>query len=312
MTLEEALGFIKENETNITGALQDLQNTEKGKEFLTNHASAHFEREIKPRIAKVYGDIDNDVFEVIGERKPDDKKTYEWVKDKMKELKTLKESEGSDKDEKVKVLEKQIADLKAEGGTNDYWKKAHEEAVSKWEGERKGFQEKIESLNNDQKQNQVRSFLETGLSKLEFSVPQEAVDALKQVHSNSVLQTAKMIDGKVVLHDKDGNPILNSHYKPMTAEEFWKDKLSSVLKKPNTGGGNAPAGNKGDIITTGEGDDAKSKLVLDRSNFSTRRQFTEVTDKFLIEKGIERNSKEWTELKDSAYEEYEVSKLPIQ
>ncbi|HET8839741.1 MAG TPA: hypothetical protein VFM82_12195 [Flavobacteriaceae bacterium] len=308
MTLQEVLDFVKANQGEIKPLLQNLQETEPGKEFLTDHANAHFEKEIKPRIAKVYSDIDNDVFEVIGERKPDDKKTYEFLKEKMRELKTLKESKEPNK---VKELEAQIEALKKEGGNSDYWKKTHEEAVSKWDTTKQEYETKLSNLENQQKQGQIRSFLDTGLSGLEFSVPQEAVDALKQVHSTSVMDSAKIIDGKVVLHDKDGNQMLNSHYKPMTAEDFWKDKLQSVIKKPNTGGGGAPAGNKGDIITTGEGENAKSKLVVN-GGFTTKRQFQDVAGKLLIEKGIERNSKEWNELMDGAYKDNEVSKMPIE
>jgi hypothetical protein len=312
MTLEEVLKYVKENEGDITAIITEIQKTSKGEEFLNDHANAHFEKEIKPRIAKIYGDFEDDWFEITGERKPEGVKTYDWFKDKAKELKGLKDDKGGDKDDKIKTLESTIEQLKKEGGQNDYWKKTHEEAVSKFEEKEKDYKSTIENLQTSQTENQVKSFLDSGLSKLEFSVPQEAVDALKQVHSTNILGNAKIIDGKVVLHDKDGNPMLNSHYKPMTAEDFWKDKLSSVIKKPNQGGGGAPAGNKGDIITTGEGDDAKKRLVLDKAQFNSKRDFTETAGKFLIEKGVERNSKEWNQLIDGAYQDYGVKDLPIQ
>ena len=296
----------------ITKILEKIQETDPGKEFLQNYASANFEKEIKPRIAKIYGDFEKDWEQITGETKPEGIKTYDWFKDKAKELKSLKESGGDDKDEKIKSLESTVEKLKQEGGQGEFWKKTHDEAVQKFEQEKQSLQGKLEEMQSEQKRNQVKSFLESGLAKLDFSVPDEAVDALKQVHSQKALNNAEIKDGQVVLKDGDGNPLLNKQYKPMSAEEYWQEQLSSVIKKPNQGGGGAPAGNKGDIITTGEGDDAKKTLQLDKGKVTSKRDFQETAQKTLIENGVERGSKEWNELLDSAYQDYGVKELPIQ
>ncbi|WP_440881416.1 hypothetical protein [Tenacibaculum sp. C7A-26P2] len=312
MILQEVLDFISKDKGALTGVIAHIQTTDEGKELLTNHANAHFEQEIKPRIAKVYSDLDNDILGSLGESRPNDVKTYEFIKQKMSELKKLKESKGGDKEGKIKELEKQIETLKAEGGQNEYWKKTHNEAVSKWDTERSEFENQINTLKTEQLQSQVSGFLNSGLTGLEFSIPQEAVDAMKQLHSNSVIKNAKIVDGKVVLHNEDGNPMLNSQYKPMTAKEYWETKLASVIKKPEQGGGGAPAEKKGNIVTVGEGDKAKKKLVLDSSAFSTKLEFNKTAAKALTAQGIERNSADWNQLVDGAYAEYDVSKLPLQ
>lgn len=311
MTLQEVLDFISKDKGALTGVITHIQTTEQGKELLKNHANAHFEQEIKPRLAKVYNDLDSDILSSLGEGRPSDVKTYDFIKQKMSELKSLKASKGGDKEAKIKELETQIETLKVEGGQNEYWKKTHEESVSKWDTERETFQTQLTTLRGEQLQGQVSNFLNTGLAGLEFSVPQEAVDALKQVHSSTILKHAKIIEGKVVLHSEEGNPMLNAQYKPITAKEYWETKLASVIKKPEQGGGGAPAEKKGNIITVGEGDKAKKKLVLDRGSFSTRHEFNEEASKLLTAQGIEKESNDWNQLIATARDEYEVSKLSL-
>ena len=309
MNIKEVTDFLSTDKEALTGVIAHIQTTDEGKELLTNHANAHFEQEIKPRLAKVYSDLDNDILTTLGEARPNEVKTYEFIKQKMGELKTLKAGKGSNT--KVKELEAQIETLKKEGGQSEYWKKTHEEAVSKWDTERTGFETKLTELQKEQLNTQVRSFLNSGLSGLEFSVPQEAVDALKQVHSNSIINHAKVIEGKVILHKEDGTPMLNDQYKPITPKEYWETKLASVIKKPAQGGGAAPTDNKGNIITVGEGDAATKKLALDRSEFSTRSEFYNKAAEVLTAQGVAKESEVWNKLIDGARKEYEVSKLSL-
>lgn len=308
-TLQEVLDFISTDKGALTGVIAHIQTTDEGKELLTNHANAHFEQEIKPRLAKVYSDLDNDILTTLGEARPNEVKTYEFIKQKMSELKTLKADKGSNT--KIKELEDEIETLKKEGGQNEYWKKTHEEAVSKWDTEREGFETKLTALQKEQLNTQVKMFLDAGLSGLEFSVPQEAVDALQKMHSDSVINHAKVIDGKVVLHKEDGTPMLNDKYKPITPKEYWETKLASVIKKPAQGGGGAPVGNKGNIITVGEGGAATKKLTLDRTEFSTKTEFYDKAAEVLTAQGVAKESEEWNKLMDGAREEYEVSKLSL-
>ena len=118
----------------------------------------------------------------------------------------------------------------------------------------------------------------------------------------------------MIYYKEDGTPWLNGEYKPITAQEIWEDKLGSIVQKEGQQqrGGNAPTGSKvGDIITVGEGDNATSKLVLDKNAFSTKYEFNQVVEKSLKAKGIPVGSKEGNALQDAAYAEYGVKDLEL-
>jgi len=67
----------------------------------------------------------------------------------------------------------------------------------------------------------------------------------------------------------------------------------------------------GKLVTTGTGDNATEKLVLNAGSFSTRVEFNEVAAKALTELGIAVSDKRYNKLMDGAAKEYEVSKLKL-
>lgn len=299
MKIEEITEHLGADKEALQGVLTFVKDTEEGKELLRNHANAHFEEHLKPKIKEVYDRLDNDMQESLGERKPDGVKSYEFLKDRLSELKKLRTEVGA---------------LKENQGSNDkvhYWKEKYETSLQQFGEEKNSLQKAIDDLKQSQSKSIIRNWLKDGLSGLEFSVPKEAVEAMIQLHTDKAIKNAQIIDDNIVLHNEDGSIYRNTEYKPISAKEYWQQKLNSVIKVKSNGGGSAPVNNRGNIVTVGQGEAATQKLVLDKSTFSTKHQFYESASKTLIAQGVAKDSEEWNSLIDEARKEYQVSELPL-
>lgn len=318
MNLEEIKKAIKDNPTLAKElAVWVTGDTTEGKDILTNYAKAEVEKAVKENTAEIYTNIDNDLFEVLGVRKKNDQKTYDFLKKIAGEHKELKDkADKLNNDEEVKKLKAEIKKMQDDGSVNEHWKKIYDEAVAKWENEKAELAGQITAKEGEFLQAQIEADLKSGLSSLTLrdDVPKEAIDALVKVETEKVKKGAKLIDGKVVYHKEDGSPLLNDEYKPITPKEIWGKALGTLIKKDdNTGGGGAnPTLKGGKVIKTGEGDNATIKLVLNKESFSTKVEFNKRADEALRKQGIAIGSKEYNEALNGAYEEYEVDKLDLQ
>lgn len=318
MTLAEIKEAVKANPSLAKEiAVWATGDTQEGKELLQNYAKAEVEKAVKENTAEIYTNIDNDLFEALGVRKKNDQKTYDFLKKIAGEYKELKDkADKLNNDEKVKELEQQIKKMQDEGSVNEHWKKIYDEAVSKWEKEKKEITDKLTAKETEFLHAQIEADLRSGLSTLTLrdDVPKEAIDALVKVETEKVLKGAKIIDGKVVYHKEDGSPYLNDEYKPITSKEIWGKALGTLIKsdEPRGGGGANPKIESGKVVKTGEGDNATIKLVLDTKSFSTKREFNERADDALRKQGIAVGSKEYNDALVGAYKEYEVDKLDLQ
>lgn len=312
ITLETVSEAIKTNPELANGLLLQLVETEKGKDLLAKSAKAHFDANIGSKVSEIYNSIDNDIFEVLGVRKQPEVKTYDFLKSNLAELKKLKETVGSDdKIQKISTLENEIKKLKEVSTSDEFWKKSHTEAVLKFENDKKEYQAKIAELEKGNTLNLVNNDLSMGLAGLEFNpnIPKNAIDALTSTIKESILKNSKIEEGKVVYLKEDGTPWLDSGYNPITSKGIFAEKLKDVLNMTPNGGGSAPTGTKGEIISVTSGDAVTKKVVLDKTQFSTKTEFFNVLEKTLFDKGITKDNKEFAELRDNAYAEYEVEKL---
>lgn len=318
MNLEEIVAKAKEDDNLRKQLVAWLPKTTEGKELLDNYFNSEFEKKIGDKVSEIHTSYDNDIFEILGERKKADQKTYDYVKNLVTELKELRTAKGEGNENKVKELQAKIKELQDSGSVNEHWKKIYNEAVSKWEAKEKEYKTQIEEQETKYRTTQVEGALKSALGSLKFKqgIPQEAIDALIKVNEESILKHAKVIDGKVVFHKDDGTPWLNEEYKPISAQEIVKGFLKTMIddgsSEGNAGGGASPKINQGKIVTTGEGDNAKKKLILDTNSFSTKLEFNKVAEKALRSQGITASDKEYNELLDQAYEEYKVSDLEFQ
>lgn len=324
MNFEKIKKALEENKELAEKVATYASQTEKGKTILENYSKSKVEEAVKENTAKIYTEIDNDLFEALGERKQREQKTYDFIKEKAKQLKELKDKAGDiDKDETVKSLKAKIKELENSGSHNEHWKKTHEETVAKFQKEKAELEAQIAEKEKEYLTAQIEAELNAGLGALKFNenIPQAAIDAVIQVEKQKILEGAKRIDGKIVFHGEDGKPLLNKEFSPISSKELWEQRLEGMTaagddnnNNNNTpkGGGGAKPTFTGEVIKTGEGDNAKISLKLDKAGFSTRREFNELADKVLREQGIAVGTKEYYAAKDAAYKEYEVSKLKVQ
>lgn len=311
MTLEELKKLFAEQPTVFTEVLKHIVTTEEGKTLLDNHAKQYAEKVIGEKTSEIYNGIDKDILEILGVNKPADKKTYDFVKELVTELKTLKEKkaggEGTTEDaKKVVELQAQLDEIKKAN-----WEGKYNGLVTETAKKIEGFTAKITELETGNLSSLVNIDLATGLSSIKFNpnIPKEAIDAMTGVVKDKILKTSKVVDGKVVYYKEDGTPYLNELFKPITAEEIFKTELKSVVVGNVAGGGANPNEEKGKIITVGEGDTATKKVTLDPTKFNTKLTFATHIEEVLTSNGVEKNSEEWHKLTQEARKDYEVDKM---
>lgn len=322
MTLAEIIAAAKDNKELRKQIVDYAKGTEEGKEILAAFAKAEFEKNIKPEIAKIHKQYDDDIFEILGVRKSNDQNPYDFIKLQLKEFKALKDAGATDKDGKIKDLEKQIKDMKEGGKVNDYWKGVYDEALKKWETKEKELNDVIATKDAETMTNSISTDLLGGRDGLTFNegITDDVVKIMVAGIEPEVLQHAKIVDGKVVYHKPNGEPWLNDDYKPITAKEIWAQKLGSVINKDGSstttstskGGGANTKLKDSKIKIEGEGENATKSLVLDKGGFSTKLEFQKVVEKAIRAEGIEFGTKEANDLSDKAYEEYGVKEMPFQ
>lgn len=317
MTNEQILAEIKKNKGLRDAIIAMVPSTDEGKELLANHATSILDPKIKEAVDKntsdIYQRIDDDIFEVTGIRKVHGQKTYEFLKKGvLSDFKKLKEEAGKSGDvEKVKELEDKIQELTKNGADGKYWKEAHETAVSGFEAKEKDYKDQLETLREGSRSSIVMNDLVMGSSGLKFNptYSEDVINTLKEKAISEAAMNAKLVDGKVVYHKPDGQVWLNEGFKAITAKGILATSLSSILATDAAAGGAAPEGVSGRIVSIGEGDNAKSKLQLDKTKYNTQLQFLNLAEETLIAQGIEKHSKEWHELQTEAWKENEVDKL---
>lgn len=317
MTLAEVIEKAKNDPDFRKGIVAFAKDTDEGKEVLDNFAKMKLEEEIKVKVSEIHKRYDDDILEILGVRKKGDQKTYDFMKELLSDYKKLKESDGDDKDKKIKELNDKLKEMQDSGDFNKHWKETYEQALAKWEDKEKELKEAIKGKEAEFIKAQVLSDLTNGRSGLKFNeaIPQVAIDAIVKEHEANLLASAKLIDGKVVYVKEDGTQWMNGEYKPISSSEIWAEKLKDVLSSNNNqgrSGGGAPPKIDNPIVKVGEGDNATTKLVLDRAKFSTKMEFQREVERTLQSQGIAMGTKEWYELSDGAYKEYEVDKMELQ
>ena len=108
MTLEEIKEAVGGSEELLKGVVQSVNSTDYGKEVLKNFADSEFDKRVGNKISELHTRYDEDIFEVLGERKKTDQKSYDYVKQIAGELKELRSKNGSGSSERIKTLENEL------------------------------------------------------------------------------------------------------------------------------------------------------------------------------------------------------------
>lgn len=322
ITLQQILDAIGTNPSLIDGLIKPILESDKGKGALTAAADVLYKANIDTEIGKVHAMYDDNVFEVLGKRPAtgaDGKKekTYDFIKKQLSELKRLSELETTlNENEKVKLLNQEIEKLKLSNG-GDYWKGIFDSAKSDWEKEKGTLEQRATTAENA---------ITTGAVALEIAKAKAGITFNPDVKENirnivlknvedSLLANAKVgDDGKVIFVDKDGKTKLNAKYEPISALEALMESpeiADIVLKDANPGGGAPPTTKTQISTTTVEGKD-KKKLNVPAGTFKTQSEWIEQAEAGLVASGITMRDPLWDQLKNEAYKEQEVDKLPVQ
>lgn len=314
MTWEEILEAIKKTPTLAVTILENVPNITGGTEYMENANKAYFDANVGTYTSEIYNKLDNDIFEVTGLRKEANEKSYDFQKRVMADLKKGADDNSKNTPEEIKAFKDKIKDLEEKvqnGASSGHWKKSYEEVVEELRANKEAHEQTVSELNSKILGTNVSVDVQSGLSSLKFNetLPEAVRKSYISQHEQELIKNAKIIDGKTVYFDAEGKQLLDKQYKPATAEYLLKERLKDILAVDKTPGGGAPPSGKGEVITVGEGDSATKKLVLDKSTFSTRKEFSTVAEKALLEQGITRSDKDFNSLVDEAYKEYGVSEL---
>lgn len=319
LTQEQIIEAITANPEIGVAVTEHVITTEKGKEIIGNKAEAIYKNKIGDEVSRIHSQYDNDAFEILGEKpssNPDGGKvkTYDFIKDKLSELKTLREQKDSlTKDAEVQRLNSEIERLKKEGG-GAHWEQTFNTAKGEWETKENQYKQQLEDLNKGIYTSSVENSINTAKAGLKFNpdVPQSAIDALYGSVKSALIANSKKEGDNIVYLKPDGSAILNKEYKPASAEEILKERMNDVLLKSNDNpGGGAQDTIAGSIKTTKvEGKDDQKSLVLDTTKFKTRVEFMKVVSETLKAEGIAKSNPAYQQLADKAAVEYKVSELP--
>jgi hypothetical protein len=318
MTREELIKEIEKDPSTVATGLAYFVTLPEGKEVLENYAKQEAPKLVEAAKADIFKSVETKLATIVGTSKPEGIAFDVYVEGIGKELKKLKEDAGKNGDEasktRIKELETELQGVKAANWEGKYNSLAAETSVKLEE-----YNTKLSDLEKGNKEGMVGNELTAAYSKLAFNpnIPKEAIEALASRAKESALKNAKVVEGKVVYYNEDGTPMLNELFKPITAEEIYRKNMASVLAAGG-GGGKAPGtagtptgteGKKGSVVSITEGDKVVKKLSLDPTQFNTKLTFAQHAEEVLIAEGVEKGSKEATEMIMAARTEYGVDKM---
>lgn len=258
--------------------------------YLDNFAKTEVEKRIGEEISKVHSQYDNDAFEILGERKAGNEKTYNFLKRKLKELKDAAGSSQVHLDH-IKQLED---DLKNKSG-DEQLKKDYEQLRKTYNDDKQSWDTKTQEYIRSQEAMQVEIQLDNAIPKLKFSdkIPETVRDVMIRSAKAKLLQSGKIVDKQLIFLDKDGATLRNKNnaLNPFTAEEMLTAELKDILGETRVIPG---TGVKPEVVKDKDG-----KETINISIPDTVRTKEELT-KYLMSLGLPRNSNEYI----VAYKEY--------
>lgn len=322
LTKEQIIEAVTAKPELVGEILPTIQENDAIKGLITNKADVIYKEKIGEEVKNIYGQFDNDAFSIIGEKPEVDEngravqKTYDFYKQKLAELKELREQKGSlTKDAEVQRLTAEVERLKTEGGAK-HVQEVFDTAKQAWETEKTAFQQQLEEARNQGVDFQKKTAISSAVRELKFNpdVPESLRKMAIATAERQLVANSKIEDGKLVFLDENGKVAIDqTKYEPMTAIQMLNqmDAIKDISLKVDDpkGGGAKPTINGQIQTTTVEGKDTK-KLVLPAGSFKTKAEFQEVAEKALLDAGISRRHPDFTKLKDQAYIELKVSELP--
>lgn len=275
---------------------------------------------IGERIGRVYGDLDKDIAETFKVEKRPGEKTYDYLKrvgrESSERLTTLNEQAG--KVDAVKAerdrLEAQLKDGKGDEALKQKLRDAEQKIENlnkKYQTEKKEWETKQQELSNRVSQIQITTEFDRASAGLQLKpeFDEQTKQGLVELARHRILQKYKPDfkeneQGKtqMVFRKPDGELLLNQEkgLNPMQAADLLTKELQPYLGKSQEGGGSKPPKGK------------KTIDLPDVSSAKTQVEADEIIMSTLMQRGLTRGSKAFTEERDAIRKEAKVSDLPIQ
>lgn len=280
-TKEEAIKKIQESDSD-EWVIRTVQEDE---DFKGNLIANEVESKIKARIAEVYNTIDADVEQVLGEKKPNNVKTYDYIKEVLSGLKT--------KAGRIEELETQIAskgkpseELERLKGELKSVRELYNTEKGQWETERG-------DLLSKHNQTLVRGQIESALAgfKLKKDVPESVLNAFKEVELNRLVGMAQLTENGVIFKDGEKTILNPTTAAPKSPQEILAERFKDVIdvSVPKAGTGTKATFKRDGGKITGV------EMILPDSV-----QSRDDLGKYLMEQGLARGSAEYT----AAYAEH--------
>lgn len=205
--------------------------------FLNTHRQSIEKKIADDKTSEIYTNIDKDLFEVAGVKRPPEKKTYEVIKETLKDYKEkLAALNAENEDYKKKIAE----------GSQDKTLTTRIEALEKQKADlEKAIQEKDSLVFQKDVNGRLLAAKQT-LPAFKKEIPASVIDSYWNTLKTQLITGAKVENGRYVYHDKDGKPILDDKAQIASEEYILKEMLKDVLdqgrQQTGTGSGQSAAG----------------------------------------------------------------------
>ena len=222
---EEALTKINEGNGDF-----HLYSTEEHETFLNNLKDTEvFKQQLDGRISEVHKRYDDDLYEVLGKKRGQDQKTYDFLKTEITALST------SASELKTKNIELQKAVDDKEGDeTINLLRSENKSLIEKHQQAKDGWDSQLAEKDGQFKTMKVTNEINTSMTGIKFKdssvVPEDVRNMAIQTVKEGLVKSADYDDGKLVFKDAEGKILRNeSTLIPLTAADLVKDRLKSII-----------------------------------------------------------------------------------
>lgn len=275
MNKEEALKKINESDND------DFQifDTNEYQNVLDNYAKSKIEDAQSEVTKSIHNQYDEDLYNIFGERKSTNEKTYNFLKRKYEDL-SNKSKESEPLRKKIEQLEK---DLQENAGDKQI-KKDLEDLRQKFQKEKESWETKETELSKTLMRNRLNNEFDKAMIGFKFKkdIPDAVRDTFVEKVKGALSGSAEFVDGNLVFRDADGKTVTNDKFEPITAKDLLSKELESILSNEKKIDG---------VPKVEEGEDEEGNPVLKVVNPNAKSR-EEVT-KYLREAGIAKGTPEY-------------------
>jgi len=285
----------EEAKTELTNLqmIEKLKDSEELTTLLKNSNESYWKENIGAEVKSIYSNIDNKAKEILGEGKPEDIKTSDWIGQKLS---------------KAKDLEKELTALKSsKGEASEAQTKLWNDKFSKLKGELDTAKTALNDEKTNGFKNNINNQLDTFLVGKSFK-PSYSDDDIKTLvtakKANIISNTRTLDNGKVaVINPVDGKYHMDTLGEPLTPQQVAEIEFSSMFHTVKQGGNTptdqTPASIEGDV------------LAIDMNKVKTRGEFYNEFNKLIAPKGLASHDEQFKKIQTATIEHYKIATLPL-